>query len=121
MCPALRLRLYPLQYEVDASGNIPRFREHWQFEVAGEEVGAESWGTRGTGPHVTFMLDAPAYTVADKTSMAYFVACAVKINPSLPAFNPTKPGDTSGPPAKPEPEHFVAFKRVPLSTVHGTT
>ena len=60
MCPALRLRLYPLQYEVDASGNLPRFREQWQFEVAGEEVGAESRGTRGTGPHVTFMLDAPA-------------------------------------------------------------
>ena len=66
MCSALRLRLYPLQYEVDASGNIPRFREHWQFEVAGEEVGAESRGTRGTGPHVTFMLDAPAGAWSDR-------------------------------------------------------
>jgi hypothetical protein len=66
MCPALRLRLYPLQFEADASGNIPRFRKQWQFEVAGEEVGAESRGTRGTGPHVTFMLDTPAGAWSDR-------------------------------------------------------
>jgi hypothetical protein len=93
---------------------------YWKVLKA-EEAVAKCAIFTDLGIELKFTTRATAYTVADKTSMAYFVACAVKINPSLPAFSPAKPGDTSGPATKPEPEHFVAFKRVPLSTVHGTT
>jgi hypothetical protein len=65
-CSRLTLRLYPKQYEADPHGNSKPYRvgsEQWQFEVAGEEPGAESIAGRRDAhagdPYVLFLLDAP--------------------------------------------------------------
>jgi hypothetical protein len=64
-CSRLTLRLYSKQYKADPYAGLPWKvgSEKWQFEVAGEELGAESVAGRrdahASDPYVLFLLDAP--------------------------------------------------------------
>ena len=81
-CSRLTLRLYPKQYKADLYAGLlwKVGSEKWQFEVAGEEPGAESVAGRRDAhagdPCVLFLLDVSrCLLVAPTNTLVGFFSC----------------------------------------------